>query len=222
MALTPWQQAVFDDAKRNNLTVADLMARPGWEGVSAQQIQTVLTGAGLDLPMTKAPEQARQAQQAIDAGTTKPLTDWQRQTYVNAINTGKTSDDLAQQWQHLGVTKHEIDTILSASGLSLSPGGTGGAGIPSTTQNQGSDANYPGGLPMIQPPGAGMYGPIPSIEMPRGTFGQAPMLPGLRMVRQNARQRNRPGWSGTTDTILTSGRGVTDAANLQVRTLLGA
>lgn len=224
MALTAWQQGIYDSAKRNNQTIADLLARPGWgdKGIKPSQIETVLTNAGLDLPMTRAPEQTKLAQDALDAGTTKPLTEWQTTTLNNAIAAGESTDDLAERWKHLGVSKQQIDTILLAALPPTSPYRVGNAGVPTTVNNQGSDPNYPGGLPMQQPGGGGMYGPTRRDEVPRMVLGQVPQLPGLRMVRQNARQREQAGWRGQTDTILTSGRGVTDPANTQVKTLLGS
>lgn len=226
-SLTADQMAIYNDARANNKTLADVIGEQGWN-YTPVQVAAEIQKAGLDpINMTRAPTRTAKAEDALARGEIMPLVGWEIDQYNWAANAGLSTAQVAEMWKGQGITQYQIDTVLKAAGLDPLKGHTPpyvvpGAGIPTTVNNQGSDANYPGGLPMQQPGGGGMYGPTEPRENPVNVIGQVPQHPALRMVRQNARRRNAEGWTGTTDTILTGGRGVTGPANLQIKTLLGS
>lgn len=128
-----------------------------------------------------------------ETGLRTPLSPQVRQVYDIAEGYGLSSKDVAQQF---GSTQLTVDTVLGGAGLSLS----------GTQQFQ----NRQGGIDM---------GDRRPVRMPG--YQSFMQNPGLRMVNRQKRRSEDPNWRGTTDTILTSGRGVTDPGNTQVKTLLG-
>lgn len=191
-----------------------------------EQLTSFLDEAGLTVPLASGKGQGDD--NAFSGGN-----QGYEDEFLDAQRRGLTTEQTATEY---GVPEAAVRTILGAAGRTLSgasptgmndedarPGRVPGADVPDTAQpgNQGSDPDYPGGLPQQQDAG-GMYGETPDNETPSIVGSFIPQLPGLRMVRQNARRRNGPNWRGQTDTILTSGQGLTGSANTRVRTLLGS
>lgn len=131
-----------------------------------------------------------------ETGLRTPLSADTRGIYDQAQQYGLGNQDLARAFNAPDVA---IDTILGGAGLSLT-----GERPQQQQQQQDRGVNR---------------GTTRPLQMPTGdSFMQNP---GLRMVRKNKRRSDDPNWQGTTDTILTSGRGATGDANTQVKTLLG-
>lgn len=163
-----------------------------------------------------------------EAGLTMPMGEREHDIYIQARNEGLTAEQVAEQWNEpLDV----VQGILSSAGLNLSgrpisgrpPKDDAGAGDLGGTPGAGVDApTMPGGDLGT----GGMYTPIqiniPEMPSFSNMFGAIPQLPGLRMVRRQARRQSDPNWRGTTDTILTGGQGLTAPANTAINTLLGS
>lgn len=66
------------------------------------------------------------------------------------------------------------------------------------------------------------YGSMGRYIPPPVVGDRTQQSPQLRQMRRTMRKENDKNWRGTTDTILTSSRGVKGAANTMNRTLLGA
>lgn len=168
-----------------------------------------------------------------EAGLTMPMGEREYGIYIQARNEGLTAEQVAEQWNEpLDV----VQGILDSAGLSLSgrpikgrepkdDAGTGDAGTGDLGGTPGAGIDAPT-MPGGDLGTGGMYAPI-QINMPEmpsfsNMFGAIPQLPGLRMVRRQARRQSNPNWRGTTDTILTSGQGLTTPANTAINTLLGS
>jgi hypothetical protein len=206
-------------------TVQDVLTKAresGIEGLSYNRVNRILEGAGQPLPLTRGALWANEAQTALDAGTTRALTPWEQKVYDRAVINQETAADVAQ-FQNLNgvpVTTTQIETILKGAGLQLQgrqPYREPGADATEPAKNP-VPPEYPGGLPGRQERG-GMYGV--SFEVPRNITGEVPRHPGLRGIFRNARRRNKAGWKGQTDTILTSARGILNNPLLKRQFLQG-
>lgn len=163
---------------------------------STQDLWSNITDAGVSSGLA--------LQRLNEAQLYVPLVQDQQEVFDWASENKVSAGDLATA---TGISDEVINTNLTGAGLSL-PGGS---------KDKAST-----GLPRQQTDGGGMYGFAPAAETPRNVVGQIPMLPQLRNVRKNAKRQNDPNWKGTTDTILTSGRGLLEPANTSVKTLLGS
>ena len=225
--LTEGMNAIIGQAETR--TVQDVLKaaqNAGVEGLSYNRAQRILDAAGMSMPLTRGGMYANEAQDAMAKGELYQLTPWMQDIYNQAKTAQLSSADLAQ-WQNMNgipVTRQEIDTIIKGAGLEpllgRQPYKQPGATVPSTATSQQPPA-FPGGLPGAQPEGGGMYGNAPKIDTPTWVTGNVPNHPMLKGVFRNARRRNTYGWRGQTDTILTTARGVLNAAQLAKPKLQG-
>lgn len=200
-------------------------------GVNSKDLQNVFTNVGLSLPTASAAK----------------ITDEERAAYIGALTSGSSAGDLPgmygfssqdmvsrlqeaqllipllsneqeafnyaqsqgftaeQAAQYFNVSLDYVNTGLAAAGLQL----TGKKPTTKTTTTPQIGSNNPSAA-LLQAPNY------------RSILGGIPQIPSLRHTFKNAARQKDPNWMGTTDTILTSGRGLTDDANIEVKTLLGS
>jgi hypothetical protein len=181
-----------------------------------------------------------------ETGAFIPLTAEHEKIYKEAVKYGLTSEEVAnrQTWLGNASNKAEVEALILGAGLAPLTGkfGAGEDGLPITPP-----ATAPGEMPvtapeiMTPPPisqGPNQYdslinnmnkqveGLLGQLQQARSTpaniMGSIPQTPSLRMVRKTARRQNDPNWRGQSNTILTSGQGVTGPAKTKVKTLLGS
>lgn len=139
-----------------------------------------------------------------ETGLLMPLVPEHEQLYQYAESEGMSTEQLAAS---LGEETSVVAGFLTAAGKSLT-------GKKPATKAPIADPGF-----SVNP---GRSGVTRSAVTPtRQILGGIPQAPGLRMVTQNQRRSEDPDWQGTTDTILTSGRGVTSAANIMTRNMVG-
>lgn len=136
-----------------------------------------------------------------ETGAFIPLVAPHQQIYNQAAASGMTAAQVAAA---NNTTEADVNALILGAGLQPLGGKKPGGNIQNPTPTSAGPSSY--GM------GSG----------PSNILGSIPQIPSLRMVRKTARKQQDPNWKGQTDTILTSGRGVTDAANTSVKTLLGS
>jgi predicted DNA-binding protein (UPF0251 family) len=223
--LTGLELAILEGALSAGETVESLSQKAG---VSSSDLQNVFGMSGLSLPSATAAKITAEEQTAYSAalrsdvsaamlpsiygfssesmlGRLKeselriPLTSSEMDAFNIAQSEGLTVDQAATRF---GVTADYVNTGLGAAGLSLT-------GKKPAAPKIGSDNP------------ASAFGQMPDYNQMASIFGQIPQIPSLRMVMKNSKRQADPNWKGTTDTILTSGQGLTTDANISVKTLLG-
>jgi len=224
--LTGLELAILEGALSAGETVESLSQKAG---VSANDLQNVFGMSGLSLPSATAAKITAEEQTAYSAALRSdvsaamlpsiygfssesmlgrlneaqlriPLTSSEMDAFNIAQSEGLTVDQAATRF---GVSTDYVNTGLGAAELSLN------GKKPVTTPKIGSDNP------------ANAFGQMPDYNQMSSIFGQIPQIPSLRMVMKNSKRQADPNWKGTTDTILTSGQGLTTDANISVKTLLG-
>lgn len=230
--LNAWELNALDEALKRGDTIQDLASR---YNTDVDHVRSILSETGLTLPeqgqqVTRLDDDERTAyidaltngynanavaekynvsgQRVVDtlrgAGLVMPLIEDHQTVYDAAQSIGMGPAGVADAF---GVDQSVVDTLLGAAGVSLS--GTPKKPKPKPKPITGNTTPITDGLPDYNSDISNMLGSIPQ-------------LPGLRMVRRRARRQDDPNWRGTTDTILTSGRGVTTPADTRMPLLSGS